>query len=216
MWEYLIQMDVELFRWINQRWTSPWADGFLSLISDFNTMKWVLLPVLVGVAIWGGLRGRLMLGLMLAALVIGDAGINWAIKRTVNRPRPYQGLEDVRRVEWDRQAWGPKITVVSKQPWERGRSMTSGHVCNNVALAFLASLFFAPWGRLVWIWAGLIAYSRVYTADHYPSDVVASFFVATAYTAGICCVAQFLWQHYGSRYFPNAHARHPRLYERLF
>jgi len=212
MWELLQTWDIALFRLINESWVSPWLDGGLSLMADFRLMKWPLGIAVLAALIWGGFRARLFLFLVMLALIIGDGGINWSIKKIVDRPRPYQGLDDVRRVKRD--GFTYRVERVSKEWFKAGRSMTSGHVCNNVALAFLATLLFSPWGRLVWIWAALIAYSRVYTADHYPSDVVVSFFVALAYTAGICCVVQFLWQQWAPRFFPKTYAKHPRLYDR--
>lgn len=211
MMDLILQWDVSLFRLINSIGTAPWLDGFLSIIADFSLMKWPLSAAVIIGLIWGGFRARLFLVLTALCLIIGDGGINWTIKKLVNRPRPYQNLEDVRRVK--REGLGYRIEHVSQQPWEKGRSMTSGHACNNVALAVLASYLFAPWGRLVWIWALLIGYSRVYTGDHYPSDVLVSFLVATLYTLGICCLVQFLWQHYAPRFLPRLYALHPKLYE---
>jgi undecaprenyl-diphosphatase len=212
MWELLQSWDIALFRLINDTWSSAWLDGILSFLADFRLMKWPLMLAVLITLIWGGFRARLFLFLMLLALVIGDGGINWTIKKSVNRPRPYQSLEDVRRVK--REGFSYRVERVSAEPYEKGRSMTSGHVCNNVALAFLATLLFAPWGRWVWVWAGLIAYSRIYTADHYPSDVAVSIVVALIYTTGICCVVQFLWQQWAPRLFPKTYAQHPRLYAR--
>jgi undecaprenyl-diphosphatase len=212
MWDLIQEWDWAIFRLINESWVHPWLDRGLSLMADFRLSKWVLIPAGIGLVIWGGFRGRLFMVLLALALIIGDGGINWTIKRTVNRPRPYQTLEDVRRVTRD--GFHHQIRWVSKEPYLKGRSMTSGHVCNNVSLAFLATLLFSPWGRWVWVWAVLMAYSRVYTADHFPTDVVVSFFVSGAYTAGICCFVSFLWQHYAPRYFPKIYERHPQLYGR--
>lgn len=213
MMDFILHGDISLFRLINSLWTAPWLDGFLSFIADFSIMKWPLLVAAISALVWGGFHARLFLILVALCLLIGDGGINWTIKKVVNRPRPYQNLEDVRRVK--REGLGYRIEQVSQQPWEKGRSMTSGHTCNNVAIAVLASLLFSPWGRIVWVWALLIGYSRIYTGDHYPSDVVVSFIVATLYTLGICCLVQFLWQQYAPRLFPKLYAQHPKLYARL-
>lgn len=196
-------------RLINVAWTHPWLDWFFLTIAAFGLWKWSLAIAALALAIWGGFRQRTFLVMMLLCLLIGDAGINWTIKSTVNRPRPHESHDDLRRVRME----GRDLVVEASQKREvlRGNSMTSGHACNNFALATVASLLFRPWGRLLWIWAVLIAYSRVYTCDHYPSDVIVSFFVAVIYATAIVYISDRLWQQYGSRWFPKTYELHPRL-----
>jgi len=204
-------LDLTLFRHINGLWTHPLADHFFSFISNFGLLKLPLAAFVIGLLLWGGYRERLLLVLLALCLLIGDAGFDWAIKISANRPRPFQALENVRHVRPE--GWGYRVEMTSYEPWKTGHSMPSGHTCNNVALAFLLTRLYgrraAPWA---WLWAALMAYSRIYTGDHYPSDILVSVLLATAYTAGICCAADKLWQKWGGRLAPGLYARHSTLF----
>ncbi len=211
MWEWLYALDVEWLRRINTDWSNPFFDQFLTLAADFRLMKWVLGAGVLALLIWGGFRGRALVFLMIACLLIGDAGINWSIKRLVNRPRPHESVENLRlvsRIDY----LNYKVKTSKPRTPERGRSMTSGHACNNFAAAYLITRFFPPWGALSWIWACMIAYSRIYTAAHYPSDIIVSFFVALAYAHLISCAAVWLWQKGAPRLLPQTYARHPNIF----
>jgi undecaprenyl-diphosphatase len=206
-------MDLAVLRLINSAWTHPALDYFFGWIAHFSALVGPLIALGVLLMVLGRFKERVFVVSLLLCLVIGDAGINWAIKRAVNRPRPYQSHEQVRRVIG--QGWfGHRIEWSQPETPKRGRSMTSGHVCNNTAAALLIFLLYRPWGAWCLIWPLIVGYGRIYTGDHYPSDVVVSYFVATAYTALICCAAAWLWQKYGPRFAPHVYARHPRLYPR--
>ncbi|MDX6767716.1 MAG: phosphatase PAP2 family protein [Candidatus Methylacidiphilales bacterium] len=208
--DFLYQIDIAVLRWINTTATHPILDYVLSLIADTDTMIWLLAPTVIAVAVWGGFKGRVFLVLMILCLLIGDAGINWAIKTTVNRPRPHQTLENVRRVKLTSPTTY-RVQWSEPGPVKNGRSMTSGHTCNNVALALLLTLLYGRWGALAWIWAAAMGYSRIYSGDHYPSDVLVSALVACAYTGLICCAACWLWHKGAPRLLPKTYARHPHL-----
>lgn len=208
--DFLLHLDISLLRWINTTAVHPALDQILSLVADVDSMQWFIVAAVLAVAVWGGFKGRVFLVLMFLCLVIGDAGINWALKRVINRPRPHQVLEEVRRVKRE-SLTAYRVEWSNPGPVERGRSMPSGHTCNNVAFALLLTLLYRPWGRLAWIWAAIIGYSRIYTGDHYPGDILVSIGVASVYTGLICCAACWLWHKGAPLLFPQTYARHPRL-----
>jgi undecaprenyl-diphosphatase len=176
MFGRLHALDDGLLFLINVEWTSPFLDRFMALVTDFGFWKWPLIGAGLVLALHGGYKGRLFLGLALVAVLVGES-INSTVKRVVDRPRPYQALHGIRHV--DRHG----VHLSEPGPVEKGRSMPSNHVANNVAVALLLIKVYGFRGHLAWIWVGLLAYSRVYTGSHYPSDVLISFLLAPAYTS---------------------------------
>jgi undecaprenyl-diphosphatase len=210
MLSQVLSVDLALLRLINREWTSPALDLFFGYISDFGTWKWGLLIVILAVIFRGGFRGRVFLALMALCLLFGDALLTQGIRQVVNRPRPWQAESEVRYVT-------PRgVEIRGPTPWEKGRSLPSGHVCNNVSFAVLVFLFFGPgkWALLAGIWAALIAYSRVYTGSHYPTDVAVSLVLALIYAPLVCVLANRLWRAYGRRLMPQTFSQHPVLWGR--
>jgi undecaprenyl-diphosphatase len=199
-------LDLHLLYLINQTWSRPWLDPIMARVSDFDSWRYPLAAAIVLTLIFGGFRGRQLLVLMAACLVIGDGMIDWGFKITINRPRPNE-TEPHLRVVTVRQ-----ITESVPRHVLRGRSFTSGHACNNVALAMVACAIFGRWALWLWPWAALVSYSRIYCAAHYPSDILGSWIVAIVYSYFICKGAAVLWQRLGPGICPQTHAAHPNLF----
>ncbi|HSI87276.1 MAG: phosphatase PAP2 family protein [Candidatus Methylacidiphilales bacterium] len=207
MIDWLWQLDVGLARLINDTWSNPAFDAVLYTMADFKRLMLPLIIILGAIAVWGRFRGRLFLVTMLLALVLGDAGTNWTFKRNVNRPRPNESVDNLRIYsdgEWQRS---------KARPVEKGRSFTSGHACNNMALAVAGTAVFglsAAWW--LWPWAIVMGYSRIYTADHFPSDILGSWVVAIIYTLLIMRGMQWAWDYWAPSRFPELYRAHPRLF----
>lgn len=208
---WFLSQDIALFRQINSVWIYPVADWYFYIVGDWGDWKIPLILLGVILTAFGTFRVRLCVILLLLSILIGAGGINAAIKEISNRPRPYQALENVRH--FSRKAYGTfEVKTAAMEPFRKGHSMPSGHVANNFALGLIVTLVFGARGLWVWLWVVSMAYSRIYTGDHFPSDVLASIVIALTYTTGICCAAGKLWQKWGGRMAPDLYARYPRLF----
>jgi undecaprenyl-diphosphatase len=200
-------LDLQLLYLINQTWSRPWLDPVMARVSDFDSFRYPLAAAVVLTLIFGGFRGRQLLVLMAACLVIGDGMIDWGFKLAIHRPRPNETEPHLRVVSVR------EVTEsVPRQNVTHGRSFTSGHACNNVALAMVGCAIFGRWVLWLWPWAALVSYSRVYCASHYPSDIVGSWLVAIVYSYFICKAAAWLWRKYALRICPGLYSRHPHLF----
>lgn len=203
MASFLQSLDVSLFRLINGRWTSDFMDVAMAYVSDFGFWMWPLAGVAVTLLVLGGFREKLLVALTAVMLLVGDAGIVQGMREVINRPRPWQALEDVRFVSLS------GVEMRGPTPYVKGRSMPSGHVSNHTAICVLLLRLYGPWAGLFFAWIPVIAYSRIYTGSHYPWDVVVSFMLAFAYAWLIFNVMHRLWKKLGPQYWPELYEQYP-------
>ena len=174
MMDTLLQIDRQLFRFLNQGLSNPLFDLILPFITDLNRKPVALVAV---VLLWllllakGGVRGRLAAILLIPTIVLSDQLNSFWLKFIVERVRPCHELLDVRLL----------VGCGS------GYSFPSSHAVNNFAAALLLSYFLPRWTWAFFTFAGIVAFSRVYVGVHYPSDVVAGAIVGMA-IAGVVIV----------------------------
>ncbi|MEW1639665.1 phosphatase PAP2 family protein [Streptomyces sp. NPDC093801] len=100
-----------------------------------------------------------------ASLALASATVNTVGKWTVRRPRPL--LEGV-----------PAVRQPAVPPWTT--SFPSGHSASAFAFTVGLALESPVWGAVVAPLAASVAFSRVYTGVHYPSDVAAGALLGVA------------------------------------
>lgn len=209
-------MDQSLFQLINERWTSPALDLFMAAISDADVWKPLLIIVIFGVIVFGGFRARACICCLLIGIVIAEPITN-TMKSAIGRERPKQVMS-VRMVRLEKGR--PEFMSLFKKPVVRrsdesdkrrgDSSFPSGHMTNNTIAAICLTLFFRR-GRLYWIFAALIGYSRVYLGAHWPSDIVGTIFLAAAETFFVLAILELLWRWGAKRFGPRVFERHPSL-----
>jgi len=214
-------MDQKLLFLINRQWTGPMLDRVMALLSSFDA--WVMpMILLIGLLLWrGGFHARAFV--VCAGMLVGinDGVISNSLKHLVQRPRPHQSVDGVRQVDLAKAT--PRIIAVT-MPLKiklseaatdlgaiAGRSFPSSHTVNIMTVALLAALFFRRFGWLAFLPAFGVAYSRIYTGSHWPSDVFASIFLGLGTTLLMLCGLEWLWKKHGARLVPALHERHPSL-----
>ena len=211
-------MDQFLFQLINERWTSPGLDLFMAAVSDLEIWKPVLIALAVYALVFMGFKGRAFIFCLVVTLVVSEQLLVRTLKSAIDRRRPKQ-TQPVRMVQLERTS--PAFLTLFKKPRIRtsdetdhtksGPSFPSGHVTDNVIIAMMCFLFFRRWGWLYFIFAAAVSYSRIYLGAHWPSDVIATAFMAAGVTLLVMALLEWLWRTFAPRWWPQIHARHPRL-----
>jgi undecaprenyl-diphosphatase len=166
MLEELIRLDQELFVDIHGV-----RNGFLDFIMPVLTNRWVWIPLYLFFAWWLFRRYKaktvviiLAAGLM---ILISDQGAN-LFKNNVKRPRPCHDTELLK-----------EHVIITPNGCGGPFGFFSGHATNSFALALFMFLLvlrtktenWKPW-LLVFIWAIMVCWSRIYMGVHYPGDVI--------------------------------------------
>jgi len=86
-----------------------------------------------------------------------STAITFALKNTIKRPRPYT-----------------QDSLIIKAGMGGGYSFPSGHTSEAFSVATSLSLAYPKWYVVIpsYLWAGWVAYSRMYLGVHYPSDIL--------------------------------------------
>ncbi|MDF3289799.1 bifunctional phosphatase PAP2/diacylglycerol kinase family protein [Streptomyces silvisoli] len=153
----LICVDQIVFGRIAAR-TWPFAESTLPRLSRAADHGVLWIGTAAAIAGLGGKSGRRAAGRGLASLALASAVVNTVGKRLVRRPRPLRNAV-------------PAIRQLRRQPFTT--SFPSGHAASAAAFAAGVGLQSPRWGALVAPVAASVAFSRVYTGVHYPSDVLA-------------------------------------------
>ena len=166
--ERLIGIDQEITLWINS-FHSAWSDPFWMFMSDIR-IWFPAYGVIIGMMLYrlGWKKGLVVVLSCVLTIVLADQ-ISYHVKESVDRLRPYYTAGLVERgLHW---------------PLNRSSffGFFSGHASNAFGFAACSFLGFrlndrryryAAYGWCVFIWAALVALSRVMMAAHFFGDIL--------------------------------------------
>ncbi len=161
MGPFLYSVDVAVFRWINEGWSSPSLDAFFAFITDIRHFYWVLAPLLLYWLVRGKSKHRWLVLSLIVGVTLSDQISSHILKFVFERVRPCNALEGV-------------LTPIGKS---QAFSFPSSHAANMGSSMFLLSMAFLPWTPLFVVIALLVGLSRIYLGLHYPSDVLSGYLV---------------------------------------
>jgi undecaprenyl-diphosphatase len=153
---WLYDLDLGLFRFCNATLANPFGDFVFPFLSDIHNFYLLYGLGIVALLLTDGKRGRIAVVLLLVMIVVSDQFSSALIKPLVGRVRPCAALDHVRLLVG----------------CGGGKSFPSSHAVNNFAMAWLMSRLYRKAAWYLFVFAALVAFSRVYVGVHYPADVL--------------------------------------------
>lgn len=156
MSEFLYNIDVQLFYFLNKTLANNLFDKFFPFITDLDHWKIFFVIMWLYLLIGAGKKGRIVAFLALFLVFITDQTSSNLIKNLAERIRPCNVLP------------GVHVLVSCTESF----SFPSSHAVNYFGGAVLFSHFFPRFKITFFIVASLEALSRVICGVHYPSDII--------------------------------------------
>lgn len=147
------KLDDKILFWIDKHCNNKYMNLFMEFATFLGDFCFVWIIYLIYAYLTGDVK--LSKELIIVMLVV-NAFNNGLVKAIVRRKRPFEDH--------------PEIKIDIDDPY--GSSFPSGHSANGFACAVIISSFYPTFGFIAFIFAFLIAFSRMYLKVHYFSDVV--------------------------------------------
>lgn len=169
LFESITALDLSILDFIHNTLSDPVMDIIMTCLTysiEFGAMAIFVFIIMMCIK---NMRktGFAVMGATLSVMLFGEL----IIKHLVARPRPF--------------VINGAIELIIKAP--SGFSFPSSHTATCFAMATAIYLFHKRLGIIAYIYAALVAFSRMYLYVHYPSDIIGG--IALGIGCGISAVA---------------------------
>ncbi|MET7028057.1 phosphatase PAP2 family protein [Sediminicola luteus] len=161
--EQLVQLDKQFFLFLNAMGSTTWDGFWLFMTNKLSSIPLYLFLLIASYKSFG-LKKTLLIVVTVALLITATDQLANFFKYGVGRLRPCHDPELNGMVRLVKSSCGGKYGYFS------------AHAANSFALAFfftrLLTLKYKFIGLFLFIWAAVVAYSRIYVGVHFPLDIL--------------------------------------------
>tara|TARA_R110002051_G_scaffold63030_2_gene114793 strand:+ start:620 stop:1192 length:573 start_codon:yes stop_codon:yes gene_type:complete len=161
--DQLIQLDKQLFLFLNTMGNTTWDGFWLFMTNKFSSIPLYLFLLIFSFRSFGLKKTLLILVTVTLLITVTDQLANF-FKYGVQRLRPCHDPELNDMVRLVKSSCGGKFGYFS------------AHAANSFALAFfftkLLTFKLRFIGIFLFVWAAVVAYSRIYVGVHFPLDIL--------------------------------------------
>lgn len=186
MLESLLELDRSLFFFLNGLHTPV-----MDTIMYWYTNKLVWIPFYLALIYWvfrtHGVKGFVFVLGAAAAAGLADLIISGAMKPFFERFRPSRDPDFMEHVH-----------IVNEH-----RGGRYGFASSHAGTAFAVATFFyllfkseSKWVWLLFLWASIMAYTRVYLGVHYPGDILVGGIIGIGLGVVLFLLAKYLYNNY--------------------
>lgn len=159
----LLQLDKDIFLFLNSMGSTTWDGLWLFITNKLSSIP-LYLFLLIAIYRCFGLKKTLLIIVTVAMLITVTDQLANFFKYGVQRLRPCHDPDLSGMVRLVKSSCGGKFGYFS------------AHAANSFALAFfftgLLSFKYKYIGFFLFIWASVVAYSRIYVGVHFPLDIL--------------------------------------------
>lgn len=181
------EWDIRVVDYIQANLRLPWLDSFMATFTYFAHAGVFWLALGAVLVIFKKYRqGGVALLLSQIIVMIGNEAI---LKNIFRRPRPVD--------------LNPYIEMLVARRANMGYSMPSGHASLSFAAAFVITYYNWKLGIAAYVFAFLIAFSRVYLYMHFVTDVTVALFTGTAFAFAAIKLTEWIYAKRNGRINPQ-------------